>query len=67
MKPALEARLLAALLSQFSHNHLERSFFAMRRGHVVYNNCALYMLLYKQQWRGFYYCSNRVESVRSVF
>ena len=43
-------------------------FFAMRRITLyicipkalillVHNNCALYMLLYKQQWRGFYYCT----------
>ena len=30
-----------AVLSQSSG--IERPFFAMRRGHVVYNNCALYM------------------------
>ena len=35
-----------AVLSQSFR--IERPFFAMRRGHVVYNNCALYMLLYKQ-------------------
>ena len=60
-------RLLAALLSQFSHNHPVNSghFFAMRRGHVVYN-CALYLLLY-QQCRGFYCCSKRVVNARSVF
>ena len=34
---------------------------------MVYNNCALYMLLYKQQWRGFYYYSKRVVNARSVF
>ena len=39
------------VLSQSSG--IERPFFAMRRGHVVYNNCALYMLLYKQQCLGF--------------
>ena len=39
---------------------------AMFSGHVVYNNCALYMLLYKQ-CRGFYRCSKRVVNARSVF
>ena len=34
---------------------------------MVYNNCALYMLLYKQQCRGFCYCSKRVVNARSVF
>ena len=33
---------------------------------MVYNNCALYMLLCKQ-CRGFYCCSKRVVNVRSVF
>ena len=33
---------------------------------MVYNNCALDMLLYKQ-CRGFYCCSKRVVNVRSVF
>ena len=33
---------------------------------MVYNNCALYMLLYKQ-CRGFYCCSKRVINARSVF
>ena len=48
-KPGLAAVASAtvAVLSQSSG--IERPFFAMRRGHVVYNNCALYMLLYKQQ------------------
>ena len=32
---------------------------------MVYNNCALYMLLYKQ-CRGFYCCSKRVHSKREV-
>ena len=52
-------RLLAALLSQLnSLTNVRNSshFLSMRRGHVVYNNCALYMLLYKQ-CRGFYCCS----------
>ena len=55
LKPALEAvgSATVAVLSQSSG--IERSFYAMRRGHVVDNNCALYMLLYKQQCRGFYY------------
>ena len=33
---------------------------------MVCNNCALYMLLYKQ-CRGFYRCSKRVVNARSVF
>ena len=33
---------------------------------MVYYNCALYMLLYKQ-CHGFYYCSKRVVNARSVF
>ena len=59
MKPGLVAvgSATVAVLSQSSG--IERSFFAMRRGHVVYNNCALYMLMYKQ-CRGFYCCSKRV-------
>ena len=66
MKPGLAAVGSAtdAVLSQSSG--IERPFSAMRRGHVVYNNCALYMLLYKQCC-GFYCCSKRVVNVRSVF
>ena len=54
MKPPLAAvgSATVAVLSQSSG--IERPFFAMRRGHVVYNNCALYML-YNQQCCGFYY------------
>ena len=65
MKPALAAvgSATVAVLSQSSG--IAAIFFAMRRGHVVYNNCALYML-YKQ-CRGFYCCSKRVVNVRSVF
>ena len=50
--PALAAigSATVAYLSQSSG--VERPFFAMRRGHVVYNNCVLYMLWYKQ-CRGF--------------
>ena len=57
MKPGLAAigSATVAVLSQSSG--IERPFFAMRRGHVGYSNCALYMLLYKQQCRGFYNCS----------
>ena len=33
---------------------------------MVYNNCARYMLLYKQQCHGFYYCSKGVYSKREV-
>ena len=44
MKPGLLAvgSTTVAVLSQSSG--IERPFFAMRQGHVVYNNCALYML-----------------------
>ena len=65
-KPGLAAvgSATVAVLSQSSG--IERPFFAMRRSHVVYNNCALYML-YKQQCRGFYCCSKRVVNARSVF
>ena len=43
MKPALAAvgSATVAVLSQSSG--IERPFFAMRRGHVVYNNWALYI------------------------
>ena len=43
MKPVLVAvgSATVAVLSQSSG--IERPFFAMRRGHVVYNNCALYI------------------------
>ena len=35
---------------------------------MVYNNCALYMLLYAyKQCRGFYCCSIRVVNARAVF
>ena len=57
MEPPLAAvgSATVAVLSQSSD--IERPFFAMMQGHVVYNNCGLYMLLYKQQCRGFYCCS----------
>ena len=66
MKPGLTAvgSATVAVLSQSSG--IERPIFAMRRGHVAYNNCALYMLLYKQ-CRGFCYCSKKVVNARSVF
>ena len=65
MKPGMAAvgSTTVAVLSQSSG---VEDIFAMRRGHVVYNNCALYMLLYKQ-CRGFYCCSKRVVNARSVF
>ena len=45
MKPGLAAgSATVAVLSQSSG--IERPFFAMRRGHVVNNNCTLYMLMY---------------------
>ena len=58
MKPVLAAvgSATVAVLSC-----IDWPFFAVRRDHVVYNNCALYML-YKQQCCGFYYCSKRVIS-----
>ena len=61
MKPALAAvgSVTVAVLSQSSD--IERPFFEMRLGHMVYNNCALYMLMYKL-CRGFYYYSKRVVS-----
>ena len=64
MKPALAAAGSAtvAVLSQSSRI---AAIFAMRRGHVVYNNCALDMLLYKQ-CLGFYCCSKRVVYKREV-
>ena len=33
---------------------------------MVYNNCALYMLLYKQQCRGFYYCSKESSTIAGI-
>ena len=65
MEPVLAAvgSATVAVLSQSSG--IEWPFFTMRWGHVVYNNCALYMLLYKQ-CRGFYCCSKRVVNTRSV-
>ena len=50
MKPALAAigSATVAVLSQSFG--VERPYFAMRWGHVVYNNCAIYM--YKQQCHG---------------
>ena len=50
MKPVLAAvgSATVAVLSQSSY--IERPFFVMRQGHVVYNNCTRYMLLYKQQY-----------------
>ena len=59
MKPALAAVCSATVVVLSQSSGIERPFFAMRRGHVVYNNCALYILLYKQ-CRGFFYCSKRV-------
>ena len=45
MKPVLAAvgSATVAVLSQSSG--IERPFFAMSRGHVVYNNCALYIII----------------------
>ena len=49
MKPVQVAvgSATVAVLSQSSH--IERPIFSTRRGNVVYNNCTLYMLFYKQQ------------------
>ena len=54
MEPPLAAvgSATVAILSQPSGI---AAIFAMRRGHVVYNNCAPYLSLYKQQCCGFYY------------
>ena len=58
----------SATVAVFSQSSgIERPFFAMRQGHVVYNICALYMLLYKQRCLGFCCCSKRVVNARSVF
>ena len=46
MKPALEAVGSATVEVLSQSSGIEQPFFAMRRGHVVYNNCALYMLMY---------------------
>ena len=64
MKPVLAAvgSATVAVLSQSSD---VAAIFYHEAG-VVYNNCALYMLLYKQ-CRGFYCCSIRVVNARSVF
>ena len=60
MKPGLAAVGSATVAVEFSQSSGIAAISAMRRGHVVYNNCALYMLLYKQQCHGFYCCSKRV-------
>ena len=64
-KPGLAA-VGSATVAVLSQSSGIAAIFAMRRGHVVYNTCALYMLLYKQQCRGFYCCSKRVSSKREV-
>ena len=67
MKPALAAvgSATVAVLSQ-SYG-IERPFFVMRRGHMVHNNCALYMLLYKQQCRGYCRKESSERHARCVF
>ena len=69
MKPVLVAvgSATVAVLSESSGLAAILCHEAGSRGHVVYNNCALYMLLYKQQRHGFYCCSKRVVNARSVF
>ena len=44
MKPVLAAVGSAAVAVLSQSSGIERPFFDMRRGHVVYNNCALYIL-----------------------
>ena len=61
MKPALAAVGSATVAALSQSSGIERQFFVMRQGHVVCNNCALYMLMYKQ-CLAFYYCSKRVAS-----
>ena len=57
MEPPLAA-VGSATVEVLSQSSGIAAFFPTRRGHVIYNNCALYML-YKQ-CRGFYCCSTRV-------
>ena len=52
MKPVLAAVGSATVVVLSQSSGIERPFYAMRRGHVDYNNCTLYILLYKQ-WHGF--------------
>ena len=52
MKPALAAVGSATVTVLSQSSGIKRPFFVMWRGHVVHNNCALYML-YKKQCRGF--------------
>ena len=75
MKPVLAA-VGSATVAVLSQSSGIAAIFPMRRGHVVYNNCALYLLLYNncalcmllyKQCRGFYCCSKRVVNARSVF
>ena len=77
MKPGLAA-VGSATVAVLSQSSGIAAIFAMRRvtwyrsgiiaafTYLLYNNCALYMLLYKQ-CRGFYCCSKRVVNARSVF
>ena len=65
MKPALAA-LGSATVAVLSQSSNVAAIFDHEAGSVVYNNCALYMLLYKQ-CRGFYCSSKRVVNARSVF
>ena len=68
MEPPLAAvgSATVAVLSQSSD--IERPFLPLGGGHVVYNNCALYMLLYKQQCvASTAVVYKRVVNARSVF
>ena len=65
MKPGLAA-VGSATVTVLSQASGIAAIFPMKRGHVVYNNCTLCMLLYKQ-CRGFYCCSKRVVKAGSVF
>ena len=60
----LAALLRVAVLSQSSG---VAAIFGHEAGSRGLHNCALYMLLYKQQCRRFCYCSKRVVNTRSVF
>ena len=64
LQSSLEMKINAAIAVLTIILNRATIFFAMRLGHVVYNNCAIYMLLNKQQCRGFYYCT-RVKTCRN--
>ena len=62
MKPGLAA-VGSATVAVLSQSSGIAAIFCHEAGHVVYNNCALYMLLYQQQRRGFYCCIIIAEEV----